>query len=90
MVDARLRHVTRQRWRRQRRNRQGHETAIADFTDPATLKDRTDGEIFYIIKNGHKDMPPEGQRVKTEQNWGLVNYVRSLAKKKSDAEQKPQ
>src|SRR5579859_4405583 len=21
--------------------------AIADFTDPATLKDRTDGEIFY-------------------------------------------
>ena len=64
--------------------------AIADFTDPATLKDRTDGEIFYIIRNGHKDMPPEGQRVKTEQNWDLVNYVRSLAKKKSDAEQKPQ
>ena len=64
--------------------------AIADFTDPATLKDRTDGEIFYIIKNGHKDMPPEGQRVKTEQNWDLVNYVRSLAKKKSDTEQKPQ
>ena len=64
--------------------------AIVDFTDPATLKDRTDGEIFYIIKNGHKDMPPEGQRVKTEQNWDLVNYVRSLAKKKSDAEQKPQ
>jgi len=23
--------------------------AIADFTDPATLKDRTDNEIFYII-----------------------------------------
>ena len=64
--------------------------AIADFTDPATLKDRTDGEIFYIITNGHKDMPPEGQRVKTEQNWDLVDYVRSLAKKKSDAEQKPQ
>lgn len=21
-------------------------------TDPATLKDRTDGELFYIIKNG--------------------------------------
>ncbi len=62
---------------------------IVDFTDPATLKDRTDGEIFYIIKNGHQDMPPEGQRVKTEENWDLVNYVRSLAKKK-DAEQKPQ
>jgi hypothetical protein len=36
--------------------------AIADFSDPATLKDRADGEIFYSIKNGHKDMPPEGQR----------------------------
>lgn len=63
---------------------------IADFTDPATLKDRTDGEVFYIIKNGHNDMPPEGPRVKTEENWDLVNYVRSLAKKKTDAEQKPQ
>lgn len=63
---------------------------LADFTDPATLKDRTDGEVFYIIKNGHNDMPPEGPRVKTEENWDLVNYVRSLAKKKPDAEQKPQ
>jgi len=61
---------------------------IVDFTDPSTLKERTDGEIFYIIKNGHQDMPPEGQRVKTEENWDLVNYVRSLAKKK-DADQKP-
>ena len=63
---------------------------IADLTDPATLKDRTDGELFYIIKNGHQDMPPEGPRVKTEENWDLVNYVRSLAKKKPEAEQKPQ
>jgi mono/diheme cytochrome c family protein len=63
---------------------------IVDFTDPATLKDRTDGEIFYIIKNGHEDMPPEGQRVKPEENWDLVNYVRSLAKKSADTEQKSQ
>ncbi|SPF42419.1 putative cytochrome c family protein [Candidatus Sulfotelmatobacter kueseliae] len=63
---------------------------IADFTDPATLKDRTDGEIFYIIKNGHQDMPPEGPRIKTDEGWDLVNYVRSLAKKKPEAEQKPQ
>jgi mono/diheme cytochrome c family protein len=63
---------------------------IPDFTDPATLKDRTDGELFYIIKNGHQDMPPEGPRIKTEEGWDLVNYVRSLAKKKAEAEQKPQ
>jgi mono/diheme cytochrome c family protein len=62
---------------------------VVDFTDPATLKDRTDGELFYIIKKGHQDMPPEGERVKTEGTWDLVNYVRSLAKKPS-ADQKEQ
>jgi mono/diheme cytochrome c family protein len=55
---------------------------IADFTDAGALKDRTDGEIFYIIKNGHEDMPPEGNRIKPEENWDLVNYVRSMAKTK--------
>ena len=55
---------------------------LVDFTDPATLKDHTDGELFYIIKNGHNDMPAEGPRIKTEENWDLVNYVRSLTKKK--------
>jgi mono/diheme cytochrome c family protein len=63
---------------------------IVDFTNPATLKDRTDGELYYIIKNGHQDMPPEGPRIKTEEGWDLVNYVRSLAKKKAEGEQKPQ
>ena len=62
---------------------------MADFTNPDTLKGRTDGEIFYIIKNGHNDMPAEGTRVKTEENWDLVNYVRAFAKKK-DADTKAQ
>jgi len=62
---------------------------IADFTDPTSLKNRTDGEIFYIIKNGDQDMPPEGDRIKVQENWDLVNYVRSLAKQKTDPEQKP-
>ncbi len=61
----------------------------ADFTNPATLKERTDGELFYIIKNGHQDMPPEGDRIKAEEGWDLVNYVRSLSKPKEDVEQKP-
>jgi len=62
---------------------------LADFTDPGSLKDRTDGELFYIIKNGYQQMPAEGPRIKPEENWDLVNYVRSLAKPKSDSEQKP-
>ena len=59
----------------------------ADFTNGNTLKDRTDGEVYYIIKNGHNDMPAEGPRIKTEEGWDLVNYVRSLAKGK-DSETK--
>ena len=60
-----------------------------DETDPATLKDRTDGELFYIIKKGKEQMPPEGDRVKDETVWDMVNYVRSFAKKTDQpAEQK--
>jgi len=62
---------------------------IVDFTDPNTLKDRTDGEVFYIIKNGHQEMPPEGARIKPNENWDLVNYVRWFAKAKSAPEHKP-
>ena len=55
---------------------------LPDCSDAASLKDHTDGELFYIIKNGHNDMPAEGSRIKAEENWDLVNYVRSLAKKR--------
>ena len=55
---------------------------ITDLTDPATLKGNTDGELFYVIKKGKGDMPPEGDRGKPEDMWSLVNYVRSLSKKK--------
>jgi mono/diheme cytochrome c family protein len=55
--------------------------SMHDESNPATLKDRTDGELFYIIKNGKDQMPPEGNRVKDETIWDMVNYVRSFAKK---------
>jgi mono/diheme cytochrome c family protein len=61
---------------------------LGDFRDPATLKDRTDGEIFYIIKNGKGQMPAEGERTKTDQVWDMVNYVRSFAGKKAVPEDK--
>ena len=67
----------------------GKDLKVPDFTDPAALKDRTDGALFYILKNGHGDMPREGDRVKPEQLWHLVNYVRSLAKKQPPPEPKP-
>src|ERR1700741_5405798 len=55
--------------------------SMRDETNPATLKDRTDGELFYIIKKGKDQMPPEGDRVKDETSWDMVNYVRSFPKK---------
>jgi mono/diheme cytochrome c family protein len=54
---------------------------LADYRDPAALKDRTDGELFYIIKNGKGEMPAEGDRAKPDDVWSLVNFIRSLAKR---------
>ena len=52
-----------------------------DYTDPAALKDLSDGEIFYILKNGKGQMPPDGGRTKPDDLWNLVFLVRSFAKK---------
>ena len=52
-----------------------------DYTDPASLKEFTDAQLFTIIKDGKGDMPPEGKRAKPDDIWGLVNYIRSLSKK---------
>jgi mono/diheme cytochrome c family protein len=54
---------------------------MRDFTDPAALKDMSDGELFYIIKNGKGKMPPEGDRGKDADIWNMVILVRSFAKK---------
>jgi mono/diheme cytochrome c family protein len=53
---------------------------IADFRNPSALKGQTDGELFYIIKNGKGEMPGEGERAKPEDTWNMVNYLRSLSK----------
>ena len=53
---------------------------MADFRDPTSLKGRTDGELFYIIKNGKGEMEGEGPRLKPEDTWNLVNYLRSFSK----------
>jgi mono/diheme cytochrome c family protein len=54
---------------------------VTDFTNPDALKNHTDGELFYVIRNGRGDMPPEGERAKDNDVWNLVNLVRSFAKK---------
>ncbi|MGA3104822.1 MAG: cytochrome c [Terriglobales bacterium] len=54
---------------------------VTDFTNPESLKNRKDGELFYAIRTGRGDMPPEGDRAKDDDIWNMVNYVRSFAKK---------
>jgi mono/diheme cytochrome c family protein len=53
---------------------------MVDFRDPSALKGQTDGELFYIIKNGKGEMEGEGERVKPDDTWNLVNYLRSFSK----------
>lgn len=67
----------------------GKELKVSDLTDPDLLKDRSDGELFYIIKNGGASMPREAGRVQPEQLWDLVNYVRTLARTQPPAEATP-
>jgi len=54
---------------------------VPNFTQPDTLKDRTDGEIFAIIGTGNNTMPAQGGRLTDDHRWNLVNYVRSLSGK---------
>jgi mono/diheme cytochrome c family protein len=53
---------------------------MPDFRDPTALKAQTDGELYYIIKNGKGEMEGEGERVKPDDGWNLVNYLRSFSK----------
>ena len=54
---------------------------VTDFTNPDVQKAHTDGEWFNIIRKGKGEMPPEGDRVKNEEVWNIVNYIRAFAKK---------
>ena len=54
---------------------------VTDFTNPDSLKGRTDGELFYITRQGKGEMPPEGDRAKKDDIWSIVNYIRAFAKK---------
>lgn len=55
---------------------------LTDLTDPKTLSDKPDAELYDLIKNGKGKMPGEdGPRAKPDDLWNLVIYVRGLAKK---------
>ena len=55
--------------------------APADFRDAHALGLRTDGELYWIITEGHKPMPAFRDKMSDEQRWHLVDYVRAFAQK---------
>jgi mono/diheme cytochrome c family protein len=54
---------------------------VPDFTNPDTLKDQTDGELYTIIRAGKDTMPSQGSRLTEVHRWNLVNYMRALSGK---------
>jgi mono/diheme cytochrome c family protein len=58
---------------------------LSNLSDPATLKDKTDAQLFLLIRDGKGQMPAEGDRSKDEGLWSMVSYVRSLSAGKDKA-----
>jgi mono/diheme cytochrome c family protein len=58
---------------------------MLDLRDPAALSNVSDGEIYDLIVKGKGKMVGEGDRLPPAKVWGLVHYVRTLAKKKESA-----
>jgi mono/diheme cytochrome c family protein len=54
--------------------------SLRDWREPASLANKTDGELFYTISNGKDHMMGTQDRHKPETRWSLVNLVRSFAK----------
>jgi mono/diheme cytochrome c family protein len=55
--------------------------SLDNWTDSKTLSDKTDGDLFNIIRNGKDKMPPESEgRAKDAEVWNLVIYIRSFSK----------
>jgi mono/diheme cytochrome c family protein len=50
---------------------------IGTFNTAAWQDKRTDGELFYIMSQGHGDMPAE-KRLVDQNKWEIVRYVRTL------------
>lgn len=51
--------------------------APASFHDPA-LRDETTGYYFTVITNGTRVMPSYASRIRPEDRWAIIAYVRAL------------
>ena len=55
--------------------------ALDDWSNPATLANKPDQDLFNVIRNGKGKMPgEEAGRAKDDEVWNLVHYIRNLYK----------
>jgi mono/diheme cytochrome c family protein len=52
----------------------------AKLSDPS-MREETDGELFWKITVGKKPMPNYGTRLSPTDRWNVINYLRSLARR---------
>jgi len=65
------------------------ELKLPDWSDPATLANKQDQELFNAIRNGKGKMPAEVEgRAKDNEVWNLIIYIRAMSKGQTDAEAK--
>lgn len=48
-----------------------------NFRD-ARARNRTDGQLYWILTNGVGNMPPFGDLLTDDQRWTLVRYIRNV------------
>ncbi|HUD13041.1 MAG TPA: c-type cytochrome [Terracidiphilus sp.] len=55
---------------------------LSDWTDPKSLADKPDQELFNVIRKGKGDkMPPEDtSRAKDDDIWNVIHYIRAMSK----------
>lgn len=63
---------------------------LVDWSDPKTLSDRQDQELFTIIRNGKGKMPAEEKgRATDDEVKNLIAYIRGLSKNQTAATPTP-
>jgi len=64
--------------------------SLDDWTNPATLANKQDWELFNAIRAGKDKMPPETDgRASDTEVWNLIIYIRSFSKGQSPAPAPP-
>ena len=54
---------------------------LLDWTDSKSLGNRSDKELFHLIRMGKDKMPAEEEgRAKDSEVWGLIIYIRGFSK----------